>query len=130
MISEHEQMIRDMESDAKELVSGKVSKSTLRRLGHPFGKTAGGRKRGKLPLLPINVQTGRLKRSLERRKISSHSSDRVYDIGFDAPYAKYVLAIGGTKRMVSRGYWREVKKRWKKRNFDLLMRIRALQRGS
>lgn len=130
MIAEHESMTKDMVIDARDLVSGGIKTPILKALGHPFGRRASGRKRGKLPLLPINVQSGRLRASLRRTKVSSGGNSRAYDVKFDAPYAKYVLAVGGTTRMVGRGFWRELKKRWKKRNFDLLMRIRALQRGS
>jgi len=85
-----------------ESVGGNVSTSTLRRMGHPFGRGTGpgkgNLKRGRLPGLPINAQTGIL-----RANIRAYKTDKgAYMLGSSAPYAKYVLHPAGTSKMVSR----------------------------
>lgn len=136
--AEHLQLTEEMRQDAIDLSSGNVSTKTLRKLGHPFGRRASGRMRGlkgkhriqgfRVPLLPINRQEGNL-RSGWRLAKSRSANLQWADLSNVAPYAKYVLAIGGTKRMVSRGFWQELKKRWRKRNFQLLLRLRDAGKG-
>lgn len=125
LVIEHEKMTQVMKSEAIGLTSGTVKTSTLRKLGHPFGRRASGRKRGRLPVLPINAQTGRLRAGFTRVKVLGSSGQIHYDLSNKAPYAKYVLSLGGTTKMVSRGFWRELRKIWRKRNFDLLMKMRS-----
>lgn len=123
---EHEALAKDMKSEAIGLTSGTVSTSTLERLGHPFGRRASGRKRGRLPTLPINKQSGKLRAGFRIYKISLQGITH-RDVMNIVPYAKYVLAIGGSTRVVARGFYRELRKIWKNRNFELLKRMRASQ---
>lgn len=143
--SGHEELAKAGYSDGHELTMGRVKTKTLRQLGHPFGRgtskatwTPTGTKRGlrtkdarklfgksTIPTLPINRQTGRLRGSLYRRRDSGGIQSFV--VGFSAPHAQYVLAVKGTERMVARGYWNEVVKRWRARNKALLDYIKELQ---
>lgn len=87
------------------LTSGTVSSATLAEMGHPFGRNpAKGRRkgsmRGNLPRLPINRQTGALQKSL--RIIPTPSGWRLQ---FTAPHSPFILAPGGTRKMVARGFW-------------------------
>ena len=98
------------------VTSGTVSTRTLRRLGHPFGRGAsaaemrGGAKaqrgsprgRARIPLLPINRQTGALRDTLHIRKIRPGE----FSVGTRAPHAPFVLAPRGTDKMVPRGFMR------------------------
>lgn len=127
VVIEHERLVNDMKSEAIGLTSGTVKTRTLRRLGHPFGRRGSGRKRGTLPTLPINAQTGRLRASFQKVRTSSGSGRVSYDLTNTAPYAKYVLSLGGTTKMVARRFWPELRKRWRKRNFELLMRLRGVK---
>ena len=43
------------------------------------------------------------------------------------PFAFALLAVGGTKRMVARGFWSAMKRKWKSRNKQLLYEIRLRQ---
>lgn len=124
LVIEHEKMTQVMKSEAIGLTSGTVKTKTLRKLGHPFGRRASGRKRGRLPVLPINAQTGRLRAGFTRVKVLGSGGKIHYDLSNKAPYAKYILSLGGTTKMVSRGFWRELRKIWRKRNFDLLQRMK------
>ncbi len=128
LVIEHEKMVQAMRSEAIGLTSGNVKTKTLRKLGHPFGKRASGRKRGRLPALPINAQTGKLRASWIKTKLLGAGGKIHYDLTNKAPYAKYVLSLGGTTKMIARGFWRELRKIWRKRNFDLLMKMRDLQK--
>lgn len=127
LVIEHEKMTQVMKSEAIGLTSGTVKTSTLRKLGHPFGRRASGRKRGRLPVLPINAQTGRLRAGFTRVKVLGSGGKIHYDLSNKAPYAKYILSLGGTTKMVSRGFWRELRKVWKKKNFALLIRMRGVK---
>jgi hypothetical protein len=127
LVIEHEKMTKEMRSEAIGLTSGTVRTSTLRKLSHPFGRRASGRKRGRLPVLPINAQSGRLRAGFVRVKVPGGSGKIHYDLTNKAPYAKYVLSLGGTTKMVSRGFWREMRKVWRKKNFELLLRMRGLK---
>lgn len=116
---------REMKKAAHQAMSGTISTQTLRRLGHPFGrgrrratakvKRAGrtvgrvrGSVRGKAPLLPINAQTGKLRRSL---RASVHGGE--HRLTVNTRYAKFVLGKGGTTKMVDRGFDAYMKKRLK-----------------
>lgn len=119
--------------DALELTSGTTSTKTLRKMGHPFGRIrttlpGKGRMRGRLPLLPINRQTGRLQRGLRIVEQQKQTMQTI-DIRSRAPYTKYILALGGTRRMVARGYKPEVERRWKARNAAFVQHIRLKQRS-
>lgn len=59
--------------------------------------------KGKVDPLPINVQTGQLRRSYFRTKYSGR--DKVVWMGFRSPHAKAVLSPTGTKKMIYRGFY-------------------------
>ncbi len=113
----HGIMVRDTFDDAQRYTSGGVRTSELRRLGHPFGRgraagTAGrgGLKRGskgktKIASLPINYQSGRLRRSWSLKLTKGSGGAQTYILGNNAPYAKYILNPSGTRKMVGRGLW-------------------------
>lgn len=146
----HAEMAEFSRVDALKLTSGDISSKELARRGHPFGRKkfgAGGKvqrssyKRFRLtmhagglvistPKLPINAQTGRLQRSLRvfRRSLST---GQVLDIQFTARHATFVLSPTGTKRMVPRGFWPEMKRlsRIHHRNLRQRIRLEALREG-
>lgn len=121
-------MTKEMKSEAIGLTSGSVRTSTLRKLGHPYGRRPSGRRRGRLAALPINAQTGKLRAGFSRVKVLGPGGKVSYDLTNKAPYAKYILSLGGTTKMVSRGFWRELRKIWRRRNFELLLRMRKIQK--
>jgi hypothetical protein len=125
------------EEDARELVSGTISTAELRRRGHPFARKtrlagyvgtlnkasdrnqlrrAAGK--GTAPLLPINRQSGRLLGSIERVEMRGAGARQVQSVGFGASAgrSRFVVSPTGTDRMVARGFWNELKKRWRRRN--------------
>lgn len=145
---EHRTMAVGLGGWMQDQVSGGISTKELRRRGHPFGrrrgrntlKLIGGSKgsqqrfrtttKSKIatPLLPINYQTGKLRRSF--RIIPEQGFGlQSYRLQFTAKHAKFVLRQGGTKKMVARGYWTAVRAEWKSRNRKMIysMRLRQLQ---
>jgi len=58
---------------------------------------------GKIRSLPINRQTGKMRTSLQLAGPSG--PNQVVRIGFNAPYAKYVLSPTGTSKMIARGFY-------------------------
>lgn len=143
MKTEHQHLAEALKRDAKELTSGGISSDQLAAMGHPFGRGRGRRmfkapgrgatryrakgdgRKGYAPLLPINRQTGRLYRSWTITRVSGGIQS--FQIGPAVSYARYVLAVGGTKRMVARGFWSAMKRKWKSRNKQLLYEIRLRQ---
>lgn len=144
---EHKKMAGDLGRDMQDMVSGSVKTKELRRRGHPFGRRKGrislklyrntGRKqtwragpksRVPTPLLPINLQSGRLRRSF-RIIPQTGIGVQSFRLQFTARHSKFVLAQGGTKKMVARGYWSAVRVAWKSRNRKMVyqMRLRQLQ---
>lgn len=117
---------------ARLLLSGSISTKQLRRMGHPYAKALRmkaesaqprilktrrlvkkvlGTKSGTLAPLPINKQTGRLKKA-QYLKTWRSGADIFYRYGFnesECRYAKWVLAPQGTRRMRARGFWVKVK---------------------
>jgi hypothetical protein len=134
----HEWMAEQTEADWKELVSGTLSpqqtkgafaRGSTAAVSTKFGMRRGltvaqVRKRnlggvmraGQLPLLPINVQSGRLLNSIRKRKILAFARQS-YDVGPDSSAGNsiWVLVPTGTRKMVARGIWDEIERRWKAR---------------
>ncbi|MBN9504002.1 MAG: hypothetical protein BGO01_03660 [Armatimonadetes bacterium 55-13] len=137
----HTDMVEDLNREAQDLSSGRVSTRTLRRMGHPFGRRMGSksnlktrrttwaRQRGKLPTLPINVQSGLLRRSWIIRRTPRRGFGQRWDMRNRAPYSKYVLSPGGTSKMVTRPLWRVLKQSWRKHNRQLIKKLRALHKS-
>ena len=100
---------KDVLTEAKAKMSGNIKTVTLKKAGHPFGHKRGRKwsqnrrvrlsAGGAFPKLPINEQTGKLKRNtrLHRTRFGGKVSS-------NADYAKFILAEDGTRRMVARGY--------------------------
>ncbi len=134
--AQHRQMVESMAQDAQELTSGTVSTATLRALGHPFSRRLARSRGGAskaisasgISRLPINQQTGRLKRSA-RIIPETTAHGQSFRFQFTAPHAKFVLAPGGTRRMVARGFWPEMRRRWRPKNRKLIydMRLKTLE---
>lgn len=136
---EHERFVTLMRDEHRALVSGTVSEATLRALDHPFARRhlaglapAVKRTRRKnlmgaanIRLLPINVQTDRLRRSLfVRRNPDAPKITQSFDVGFSAMHAKYVLAKRGTRYMVARQFQETKAKVEKRRSRELAQKIR------
>lgn len=98
-------------TEAKKLTSGAVrTKTELATAGHPFRKQRllgiGNRIGGKslpraYPLLPIGRQKNRVQNGWRIFK----QSNGVYRLQNIHPNSKFVLAPGGTKKAVDRGFW-------------------------
>jgi hypothetical protein len=140
------------EDDAHELLSGRISSAELKRQGYPFARRTGHVPRydpraptrtqlrrggrGTAPLVPINEQTGRLHDALERQPTRVPGALSAQRVGFNRSRARnslFVLSPPGTTRMVARGYWREITKRWRARNRafrDIYVRSQRRAMGS
>jgi hypothetical protein len=113
---------------AHQNLEGTITTKQLRAMGHPFARAAVGintpskmrkaailkgikkvlGKGGKVNLLPINRQTGKLQKAAYLKHFKQKGMGETYEFGFNggvAPYAKYVLAKQGTDKMRQRGYW-------------------------
>jgi hypothetical protein len=135
----HKVIVAEGRNDALELTSGNVKTRELIKMGHPFarrivifqnGKKFAGRQRGTLPVLPINVQTGVLRRSLSIKTLWRNIRGESYGMFFGAPYAKYILAKSGTSKMVARLFQAEIKKRWMARKKAFIQHMRDLAKAA
>lgn len=135
----HKEVADDMLREAVNTTSGNTSQKVLDALGNPFGrggdrKTFGKRghrlrfsAKGAAPLLPINVQTGRLVRAWRIIPRSSGSGSVTYTLQNTSPESKFVLAVGGTKKMVARGFWPHMRKAYQGRTRARMQRARTAQ---
>lgn len=132
----HTIIARDGLEDFKEQTLGTVTTKMLRQMGHPFGRSGGAgsntgvrgvrnpskfkgvkMRKGVLMPLPINRQKSNGLHSSIRQHGPSGATHR-FDLYAEAPYAKYVLSLTGTKRMTARGLlgpWGLLRKRHKAR---------------
>lgn len=134
----HARAVREIVDHSDDLLKGGISTAQLRRMGHPFSRrrfatlskdaksaARGARHQrgrwelrgsglGNVPLLPINRQTGRLLRDqrLSGRNIGPGRQQWTHTRF--APYAGFVLGDKGTRRMIPRGYRKELDRRWKR----------------
>lgn len=112
-------MAREGFNDIKELTSGtlkpKQTKGAFARGLNPAQNlvNAGnvGRRpkmKGRIPMRPINKQTGKLHNSIK----VAQSGKYAFDVSVSTPYAKYILNPAGTRLMVGRGVmsWRNINK--------------------
>lgn len=129
----HQAIAEAAGKDLLELLSGSLTPAQTRgafaRGSSPATSTPTGRRRqltarqrkarglaGAVPLNPINVQSGDLLRGVELRRAQAAAA-QAFDLGIeDVAYARYVLAIGGTSKMVGRGVQAELKRRFGPRN--------------
>lgn len=100
--------------DGINLTKGGISQRQLKAMGHPYGRganasqsTPGGLKRkgrSSAPLLPINQQTGKLRRGW-RMVAKGTPGKRTYTVFNTAKHARFILSPWGTKKMVGRTIW-------------------------
>ena len=141
----HSNLAQDCYHEAKIITGGTTSTRDLNAMGNPYGRRGGSysdiksRKtmlsrqrtvkgsRVKLPPLPINKQTGKLSQAIKLSKHTGGNAVQSYVLQVYrniAPYAKYVLSLGGTVKMVARPFWQYLFKFWKRKNFELLIKMR------
>lgn len=124
MKAQFEELVDETVEYSKKLLTGTISTKQLTSMGHPFSRRSFkpenkkarskmlsmGRKMtgGSIKKLPINKQTGTLLKSAYLTK-KTIRDEITYTFGFSAPYSGYVLGIGGTSKMVSRGYTQAIK---------------------
>jgi hypothetical protein len=123
ILAASEESARIAREEAEKLTSGTTSTRELTQAGHPFARARGanrfgGRGRGTVslmrsyPLVPINEQSGRLRRSWRIfRRRDPEKGSVAFQLQNIAPESKYVLAPGGTARMIDRGFWNELNRR-------------------
>jgi hypothetical protein len=111
----HAELYTGGKSDHFEFTDGKITTKDLKAAGHPFArqgqaqrgnqtkKQLGGKRGFRVNLLPINEQTGNLRRSYFETKPTG--KDKVVRMGFRIRYAKFVLSPTGTRKMVARGFY-------------------------
>jgi hypothetical protein len=123
---------------------GRLTTAMLRRIKHPYarrprvlniqklsgfrgyqkGKVAQVTTRGRVADLPINRQTGRLKRGI---RLARKKGGTEFDLYSEAPHARFVLAVGGTKHMRPRGLLGPkglIRKRHKARHAGIVLAVR------
>lgn len=131
--TEHRRLVDEMMQVAIQQTSGPISSAELRRRGHPFGRGRGridakGRMRigskGAAPKLPINVQSGELRRSWQITRRPS-ATGQVFQLQPTSPHA-IVLSPGGTRNMVARGFWTMMRAQFKRRNRVATQRMRYM----
>lgn len=98
------------------LLSGHHTSQELRRRDHPFARRHG---TARLPVLPINKQTGALQKSA---RIVKQANGTVF---YFAHAHAIVLNTGGTKRMLTREFWPELVRRSRPELTKALNRLRA-----
>lgn len=142
----HRVIATDGKEDFQEMTRGTVSTKSLRAMGHPFGRIAGsdpstgGRgvrnrkkfqgmltRKGVLPPLPINKQTGKLHAAIT---LSGPRGPKLaYDLFSNVRDGRqYVLSPVGTKKMVGRGLlgqWGVLRKRHRARKAAYVDLLRA-----
>jgi hypothetical protein len=144
----HKELVMQGQADLYDLLSGNIPLATIKAV-HPFARqggqgTATGQKmlttkqrrrvkesigsgRGAVRLWPINRHTSKLHDSV----ILSRRGGGNYWLYAGAPYAKYVLAVDGTKKMVARGVLGpngQLRKRFKARKAAFVDIVRLRQR--
>lgn len=142
----HKMIAEDGKGDFQELTAGGVKTKTLRAMGHPFGRLNGGdpstggrgvrdrakfktllTRKGVLPPLPINIQTGKLHAAITLN--GPHGVRHAYDLFSNVHDGRqYVLRPGGTSKMVGRGLlgqWGMLRKRHRARRAAYVDVLRA-----
>lgn len=142
----HAALAKAGHEDLQENTGGRISSKTLRRLGHPFGrgpmpdggklqrasqraKTKAEIGRSKVPMLPINRQSGQLRRGIFFRR--TNGGAQAFSLGSSARHNKYIFNPAGTKKMVGRGLMTLnnpkmglLERRWRARDRELIEHVR------
>ena len=138
----HRELANDMYKEGFKLLSGDIKQRDLDAMGHPFGRRdtpdgkPGRQRRVKglktlMPTLPINYQSGKLRDAL-RLSQRNQGEKQVFVLQVLkslAPYARYILSPSGTTKMVTRPFWASLQKLWKRKNFELLIKMRTIQKA-
>lgn len=106
MTAEIEQLKKDTKEEATRMTSGPDRNHPMRKFA-PWAKRHG---QPLLPLLPIGVLSGRLRKSLRARRTGFG-----FSLYFLAPYSKYALSRGGTRKVFDRKLWEYLQKWTRKR---------------
>jgi hypothetical protein len=132
------------------LLSGPYTEKDLRRMGHPYARKSlskrgfkrtrlkgkqqlsekiRGRNKGSgvaVPLLPINVTTGKLRRSAVILRIAKSDGGQDLRLAYREKYAQHVLNPKGTRAMKARGFQSAKAKIDKRFNKDLERNIKLI----
>jgi len=137
----HRMVCEASERDLEAILSGTLTRQQTRgafaRGQSPALRTATGRRRqltdrqrksrgikGSVPVNPVNVQTGKLKKGVRLNKGTKGLQS--YSLAIEGvDYAPWILADGGTSKMVSRQVRAELKKAFGPRNKALVDHLRA-----
>lgn len=94
-----QEIAKEALSNARDLASGAIPTSDLRRMGHPFSRR---RPNNSVPKLPINRQTGQLMQSMQ---VIVRKTTGRWRIFFRVSHEHaWVLKPEGTSKMVPRGF--------------------------
>ena len=119
--------------DSREILSGtltpKQTRGAFARGATPALSTPTGRRRalstrqkrnrgltGTVPLLPINMQSGKLVSSQKLNKVASGTRQQFDLTQVNPGGGIYTMIPGGTSKMVDRGYKQEIRRRFRPRN--------------
>lgn len=110
----------ELKKVAVELTSGRIPQSWI-KLVHPFARRHG---RPLAPLLPINIDTGRLRAGWRFRQRKKRSGT-LYNV---ASYTRYILSRRGTQLMFARGFWNALRLRYDKLRTEKIRQKREAEK--
>lgn len=116
-------------ADYDELLSGTLSPNQTR--GRFARRRSGRRRTGGVRLLPINQQSGRLRRSVKIRKVNTAGAIQSFHVGPTSAAGKSMFALlpAGTRFTVARGAEAVIKERFRARNKAFFDTIKQRQRN-
>jgi hypothetical protein len=114
----HKDIAQASRTDAMDITAGTTKTWQLREENHPYSRAISNARgsRGLRRGLPINEQSGALRRAIRFRKIVAVSNIPRYELYVKRIKSAWVLNPSGTRKMIGRGFWKEIKKRWFARN--------------
>lgn len=118
MIRVQEERVKTLlKKTAVRLTSGNYPQLLIKTL-HPYARRHGA---PLAPLMPINVDTGRLRKGWRFRKKTRKNArgGTLYNI---ARYTRYILARQGTKKMFARGFWDALKREYRQQRAEKIRR--------
>lgn len=129
----HREIATEGLQDALKLTSGGVGPNGqgrlkwLRSQGHPygrgFGRKSGKGPRGRAKQLPIGIISGATRRSW--RLTQDRYTPQTFSLRNNSKAARYILNDAGTRKMVGRGFKKEMLRRFKARNLAFKRTIMA-----